>query len=98
MLPVLSMPAALCLNRDLRIIQMYIISSALPIRGSATYDLREVFFYQAATEYVYVCEYICTCACIHVFVLVYECMHIYTCNKCVIENTTQLPNLQQITE
>ena len=79
LLPVLSMPAALCLNRDLRIIQMYIISSALPIRGSATYDLREVFFtrlqqnmymyvsiYVHAHVYMYLCLYMNVCTYIHV--------------------------------
>ena len=41
---------------------------------------------QAATEYAYVYECMCTCACICVHI--YKCMHMYTCNKCVIENTT----------
>ena len=50
---------------------------------------------QAAAEYVYVCECICTCACIYVHV--YGFAHIFTCSKCVVENTTQLLYLRQNT-
>ena len=85
---VVSIRAALCLNRDLRITQMFIMSLHLPVKSSATYDQQEIFTLpsQVATEYVYVCKCICTCACLCVHI--YECMHMYTCNERVIENTT----------
>ena len=89
---VVSMRVAICLNRDLRTTQMFIMSLPLPVQSSATYDQQENFTLpcQAATEYVYVCECICTCACIclHIYIYIYKSMHMYTCNKCVIENTT----------
>ena len=82
------MRAALCLNRYLRITQMFMMLLPPPVISSATYDQQEIFALpcQVATEYVYVCECICTCAgiCVHI----YEYMHMSTCNKCVIENTT----------
>ena len=83
-----SIRAALCLNRDLWITQMFIMSLPLPVKCSATWVQHEIYtvLCQVATEYVYVCECICTCACICVHI--YDCMHMYTCNKCVIENTT----------
>ena len=86
LLPVVSMWAALCLNRDLRTTDMFIMSLPLPVKSSA-FTINKKFFSlpcQVATEYVYVCECICICICVHI----YESMHMYTWNKWVIENTT----------
>ena len=91
LLPVVSMRAALCLNRDLRTTQMFIMSLPLPVKRSATYDQQESFTLpcQVTTEYVYICECICTCACIcvhiYIYIYIYKCMHMYICNKCVIK-------------
>ena len=82
------MGAALCLNKDLRIPQIFILSLPLPVKCSAPYDQHAILTlpHQAAPEYVYVCECICTSACICVHI--YDCMHMYTYNICVTENTT----------
>ena len=66
---------------------VFIMSLPLPVKSSATYDQQEMFTLpcQVASEYAYVYECICTCACICVHI--YKCMHMYICNKCVIENT-----------
>ena len=75
LLPVVSMRAALCLNRDLQITKMFMISLPLPVKCSATYNQHETFTLscEVATEYVYVCECMCKCACIRVHM--YKCMH-----------------------
>ena len=74
------MRAALCLNRDLRTTQMFIMSLPLPVKSSATYDQQEMFTLpcQVATDYAYVCECICTCACIcvHIYINVCTCIHV----------------------
>ena len=79
-LPVVSMRAELCLDRDLRTTQMFIMSLPLPVKSSATYDQQEMFTLpcQVATEYAYVCECICTCACIcvHIYINVCTCIHV----------------------
>ena len=68
------MRAALCLNRDLRTTQMFIMSLPLQVKSSATYDQQEMFTLpcQVATEYAYVCECICT-------MRVYVCIYINVC-------------------